>query len=39
MKRRAKLSKRRSQRSFTRNAMRVNPKNLKDQPMRGGIRL
>ena len=38
MKKRFKLSRRRSKRSFVRHAMRVHPKNARIGPMRGGIR-
>lgn len=40
MAKRFKMGKRQSRRSFTRNAMRVNPRNMGPQfVMRGGIRL
>lgn len=38
MARRSKISRRRSKRSFSRNAVKVNTKNIA-APMRGGIRL
>ncbi len=38
--RRRKMSKKRSKRSFTKNALRVHPKNMRQSTvMRGGIRL
>lgn len=36
---RAKISRGRSRRSFSKGAQRVHPKNLRGGPMRGGIRL
>lgn len=37
--RRFSIPRKRSERSFTRNAKRVHPKNMLTNPMRGGIRL
>lgn len=37
--RRHAMNRRSSERSFTRGAMRVHPKNMTSGPMRGGIRL
>lgn len=39
MKKRFKMSKGKSRQSFTRNALRVNPRNATGFVMRGGIRL
>lgn len=39
MKKRIKLSNRKSKRMFSRNALKTNVRNVSAQPMRGGIRL
>jgi hypothetical protein len=39
MKYRKKLSRKRSKKSFTKGAIKVNRKNYRAEPMRGGIRL
>lgn len=39
MKKRTKMSKKASRKSFTKNAMKVHPKNRKSYVMRGGTRL
>lgn len=39
MKKRSRISNKKSKRSFTKNAKRVHPKNFAPHPMRGGIRL
>lgn len=39
MKYRQKLKKRRSKRLFSKTARKINKKNLRDRPMRGGFRL
>lgn len=39
MKRRQKLSRKASKKNFSRNALRINPRNATVTPMRGGIRL
>jgi len=39
MGRRSRIPSRKSRRSFSRGAVRVNPRNMTTSPMRGGIRL
>lgn len=39
MKKRAKISRKKSRKIFTRNAVKTHKKNLLGRPMRGGIRL
>jgi len=39
MKKRSKMSRKKSRKNFTKNAVRVHPKNTRGNPMRGGIRL
>nr|QJB19601.1 MAG: hypothetical protein [Microvirus sp.] len=39
MKKRSKMSRKKSKRLFTKTAQYVHPRNVHSQPMRGGIRL